>query len=150
MAFSSAACQIPTLLLIPSRKQSLHTHHNSQLQLHPRTAFQKCFSQRSSSSEPPQKENEVFEFERLFSNLNQATLKREPGSSITFLSFFKFSALPIQWFFSALVLHFKLHLILCDFSFSCIYQEVSRVQFSWLRAPRYALSYQWIRKYFVE
>ncbi|KAF5447629.1 hypothetical protein F2P56_033168 [Juglans regia] len=80
MALSSACFQVPTLLLIPSRKQLLHTHHNSQLQRHRRTAFQTFCSRRSSPSEPTQKENEVFEFERLFSNLNQATLKREPGS----------------------------------------------------------------------
>ncbi|GFZ18066.1 tryptophan/tyrosine permease [Actinidia rufa] len=43
----------------------------------------KCFSQRQSieqkSDKPPPPEEE-FELERLFSNLNQATLKREPGS----------------------------------------------------------------------
>ncbi|KAK7846005.1 hypothetical protein CFP56_008487, partial [Quercus suber] len=53
--------------------RSRTTHHNH-----------KCFSQKQkqteSESTTQQEENEEFEFERLFSNLNQATLKREPGS----------------------------------------------------------------------
>ncbi|XP_051134287.1 uncharacterized protein LOC127253650 isoform X2 [Andrographis paniculata] len=48
----------------------------------------KCFSREPSSTEqeaqqqvqPTEAEDERYEFERLFSNLNQATLKREPGS----------------------------------------------------------------------
>ena len=43
----------------------------------------KCFSQRQSIEQKPDKPpppEEEFEFERLFSNLNQATLKREPGN----------------------------------------------------------------------
>ncbi|CAI9106067.1 OLC1v1005125C1 [Oldenlandia corymbosa var. corymbosa] len=56
---------------------------------HTATSF-RCFSQRKSSEQIVQvkeqgeddedDEEEVYEFERLFSNLNQATLKREPGS----------------------------------------------------------------------
>ncbi|GAB2287108.1 hypothetical protein Dimus_021493 [Dionaea muscipula] len=49
----------------------------------------RCLSQRHSTQQPPpnpppapwqQRPVEVYELERLFSNLNQATLKREPGS----------------------------------------------------------------------
>lgn len=51
---------------------------------HPRISF-KCFSQRQSTEQIEQaKEEEVYEFERLFSNLNQATLKREPGNYFFF------------------------------------------------------------------
>ncbi|KAL4364520.1 Tyrosine-specific transport protein [Arachis hypogaea] len=39
----------------------------------------KCFLQKQSQS-TQEEEQQQFEFERLFSNLNQATLKREPGS----------------------------------------------------------------------
>ncbi|XP_062170875.1 uncharacterized protein LOC133876640 isoform X5 [Alnus glutinosa] len=85
MAVSSACFQVPTLLQIPSsRKQLLQTHRynrSSRPERHDRaTLLHKCFSQRQSQSNSTQKEKEEFEFERLFSNLNQATLKREPGS----------------------------------------------------------------------
>ncbi|KAF7815554.1 putative tyrosine-specific transporter [Senna tora] len=56
--------QVPKSLVIPSRKQQLSNLHE-------------CFVQRQSQSA---QEEEVLEIERLFSNLNQATLKREPGS----------------------------------------------------------------------
>ncbi|PIM99592.1 hypothetical protein CDL12_27914 [Handroanthus impetiginosus] len=50
----------------------------------PLRASVKCFSKGSSSNgegnEGREAEEQIFEFERLFSNLNQATLKREPGS----------------------------------------------------------------------
>ncbi|KAL3530121.1 hypothetical protein ACH5RR_009443 [Cinchona calisaya] len=49
---------------------------------HPSMSF-KCFSQKQSTEQIEQVQEEkeqVHEFERLFSNLNQSTLKREPGS----------------------------------------------------------------------
>ncbi|BFG30207.1 hypothetical protein CerSpe_164810 [Prunus speciosa] len=49
----------------------------------PRKLLTKCLpqSQKKSQLQPSESENETeFEFERLFSNLNQATLKREAGS----------------------------------------------------------------------
>ncbi|KAH7837722.1 hypothetical protein Vadar_017235 [Vaccinium darrowii] len=66
-------------LMVPSSRKSLSV---------------KCISQRESTKQQPeeeeeeeeeeaqqvQPEEEEFQFERLFSNLNQATLKREPGS----------------------------------------------------------------------
>jgi hypothetical protein len=42
----------------------------------------KCFSQQKQSQsiqEEKEEQEQAFQFERLFSNLNQATLKREPG-----------------------------------------------------------------------
>ncbi|GAB2218449.1 hypothetical protein Drorol1_Dr00001672 [Drosera rotundifolia] len=49
-----------------------------------RFSLVKCLSQKQSTQQPPRppktEEEEVYGFERLFSNLNQATLKREPGS----------------------------------------------------------------------
>ncbi|XVE79031.1 hypothetical protein DITRI_Ditri14bG0025300 [Diplodiscus trichospermus] len=53
------------------RKRDHHLH----LFTTPLRTF-KCFSQRQSADDQVQE----YEFERLFSNLNQATLKREPGS----------------------------------------------------------------------
>jgi hypothetical protein len=93
MAVSSACFQVPTLLQIPcSRKQLLQTHRynrSSRPERHDRaTLLHKCFSQRQSQSNSTQKEKEEFEFERLFSNLNQATLKREPGFPIAIIFFF--------------------------------------------------------------
>lgn len=49
----------------------------------PNTCF-KCFSRNPSQSESE------FEFERLFSNLNEASLKREPGSTIFFFFLYLF------------------------------------------------------------
>ncbi|KAB1203630.1 Tyrosine-specific transport protein [Morella rubra] len=84
MAVSSASFRIPTLLLSPSRTQLSYAYrysYSSQLERHQRTIpLQKCFSQKRSQPESPQNVNGESEFERLFSNLNQATLKREPGS----------------------------------------------------------------------
>lgn len=85
---SSACFQVPSLVLTPSsRKQWLQAHRYNRLsrpERHDRTTLlHKCFSQRQSQSKSTQKANEEFEFERLFSNLNQATLKREPGFPIT-------------------------------------------------------------------
>ncbi|XP_019460267.1 PREDICTED: uncharacterized protein LOC109359997 isoform X3 [Lupinus angustifolius] len=79
--------QIPTLVIQP-RNQHHHQHHHITFQqslftcVYPlRTNLHKCFLQKQSKAEQEQQqEQEVFEFERLFSNLNQATLKREPGS----------------------------------------------------------------------
>lgn len=54
----------------------------------PLRASVKCFSQRE---EEKQQLEQVYEFERLFSNLNQATLQREPGinsQSLLFLDLF--------------------------------------------------------------
>ncbi|KAH9790360.1 hypothetical protein KPL71_003375 [Citrus sinensis] len=83
--------QIPTLL-IPSISSSSSSRekkhhqciqiptHSLKHQLHsqsPTPRVIKCFSNRQSQSTEQEFE---FEFERLFSNLNQATLKRESGS----------------------------------------------------------------------
>ncbi|XVF69466.1 hypothetical protein PTKIN_Ptkin11bG0084500 [Pterospermum kingtungense] len=54
------------------RKRDHHQFHTP----FPLRTF-KCSSQRQSADDQAQ---QVYEFERLFSNLNQATLKREPGS----------------------------------------------------------------------
>lgn len=40
----------------------------------------KCLSQEEKQQLVQEDDEEVYEFERLFSNLNQATLKREPGN----------------------------------------------------------------------
>ncbi|KAJ7964920.1 tyrosine-specific transport protein [Quillaja saponaria] len=45
-----------------------------------RRTLQKCFFQKQTQPTQEEKEEQDFQFERLFSNLNQATLKREPGS----------------------------------------------------------------------
>ncbi|KAK7276626.1 hypothetical protein RIF29_17769 [Crotalaria pallida] len=93
--------QIPTLMIQP-RKQHLLWNWKAPPLLHQTTLKQslftssvylpcplrsnlhKCFLQKQSNSssqeQEEEEEQEVFEFERLFSNLNQATLKREPGS----------------------------------------------------------------------
>lgn len=74
--FSSKSCLVPTKIFpkccsISSKSPSLF----------------KCYSQRQSTEPKTEEiegekgyEEQVYEFERLFSNLNQATLKREPGS----------------------------------------------------------------------
>lgn len=61
----------------------------------PLRASVKCFSQEPSSTgeekqqlvQEVEAEEQVYEFERLFSNLNQATLKREPGINSQYISF---------------------------------------------------------------
>ncbi|KAG4129858.1 hypothetical protein ERO13_D09G106200v2 [Gossypium hirsutum] len=70
-------------LLCPKSLLRNRLHHHSHHQLPTPFKTFKCSSQRQSSDNQPQE----YEFERLFSNLNQATLKREPGSlsSATFL-----------------------------------------------------------------
>ncbi|KAL4282744.1 hypothetical protein GQ457_16G007110 [Hibiscus cannabinus] len=74
----------PRLLLQPQNylcpkslpTKRVHPYHHCHHRFHtPLTTF-KCSSQGQSADDQPQ----VYEFERLFSNLNQATLKREPGS----------------------------------------------------------------------
>ncbi|KAK8598190.1 hypothetical protein V6N13_095578 [Hibiscus sabdariffa] len=74
----------PRLLLQPQNylcpkslpTKRVHPYHHCHHRFHtPLTTF-KCSSQGRSADDQPQ----VYEFERLFSNLNQATLKREPGS----------------------------------------------------------------------
>lgn len=87
--------QIPTLL-IPSISSSSSSRekkhhqciqiptHSLKHQLHsqsPTPRVIKCFSNRQSQSTEQEFE---FEFERLFSNLNQATLKRESGNYFFF------------------------------------------------------------------
>ncbi|XP_057479647.1 uncharacterized protein LOC130766932 [Actinidia eriantha] len=86
------------ILRMPSLSQRLnfnHIHHDERRtsalsrrsmlidgRLATKSSF-KCFSQRQSIEQKPDKQpppEEEFELERLFSNLNQATLKREPGS----------------------------------------------------------------------
>lgn len=97
--------QIPTLL-IPSvsssssiRRKKHHIQiptHSLQHQLRsqsPAPRVIKCFSNRQSQSTEQEFE---FEFERLFSNLNQATLKREPGNYFFFL-FFWFLIVSFCW-----------------------------------------------------
>lgn len=79
MAVSSACFQVPRLLLIPSSRKQLLQTHRYKCSSRRTNLLHKCFSQQQSESKPTQKENEELEFERLFSNLNQATLKREPG-----------------------------------------------------------------------
>ncbi|KAL4611162.1 hypothetical protein ACB092_08G103500 [Castanea dentata] len=95
---TASSIKFPNFLLPRKQWLQLHTpqhrynHYSSQLQFQlsgtgrSRTTHHnhKCFSQKQkkteSESTTQQEENEEFEFERLFSNLNQATLKREPGS----------------------------------------------------------------------
>ncbi|XP_044504843.1 tyrosine-specific transport protein [Mangifera indica] len=83
MSALSYSLQIPALLgPFPSRKchnkiqiplpKLLQHQLPSQLSFIPQRTFQ-CFSQKHSTQQE-------FEVERLFSNVNQATLKREPGS----------------------------------------------------------------------
>ncbi|KAL0419457.1 UNVERIFIED_CONTAM: Tyrosine-specific transport protein [Sesamum radiatum] len=70
----------------PSRTQQLLLTHS--FVDSPLRASVKCFSKGPSSAgqnkqelvQEVEDEGQVYEFERLFSNLNQATLKREPGS----------------------------------------------------------------------
>ncbi|KAL0459077.1 UNVERIFIED_CONTAM: Tyrosine-specific transport protein [Sesamum latifolium] len=70
----------------PSRTQQLLLTHS--FVDSPLRASAKCFSKGPSSAgqenqelvQEVEDEGQVYEFERLFSNLNQATLKREPGS----------------------------------------------------------------------
>lgn len=80
--FSSKSCLVPTKIFpkccsISSKSPSLF----------------KCYSQRQSTEPKTEEiegekgyEEQVYEFERLFSNLNQATLKREPGISLFYLA----------------------------------------------------------------
>ncbi|KAJ4979735.1 hypothetical protein NE237_010515 [Protea cynaroides] len=81
MALSSPSIQIPQLILQPRKLPSVSTSlvqtniskpilfRSSSYKFSQSTIF-KCFSQKQSTEE----------FERLFSNLNQVNLKREPGS----------------------------------------------------------------------
>ncbi|KAI5433427.1 hypothetical protein KIW84_020631, partial [Lathyrus oleraceus] len=82
---------IPTFLIQQRRQQLLfklppflhQTNLPSPLSLS-RKKLHKCFSQQketqSIQEEKEEEEEEAFQFERLFSNINQVTLKREPGS----------------------------------------------------------------------
>ncbi|MED6155354.1 hypothetical protein PIB30_004369 [Stylosanthes scabra] len=101
--------QVPTLFNKPRKQQQhhqlqwkpFHPTHETNLQQrlfssvhlpsHLRENLHKCFLQKQSQStqeeeeeddddDEEEEEQQQFEFERLFSNLNQATLKREPGS----------------------------------------------------------------------
>lgn len=96
--------QIPTLL-IPSISSSSSSRekkhhqciqiptHSLKHQLHsqsPSPRVIKCFSNRQSQST---EQEFKFEFERLFSNLNQATLKRESGNYFFFFGFLQFHLL---------------------------------------------------------
>jgi len=111
---------IPVQQWTPSRPlQHLHTNHQYYLS---RTSFQ-CMS-RSQQQE--------YEVERLFSNLNQVTLKREPG--IPVLSFF-FLYIKNTLIRSLCCIQFCLHVVpLC-------FQEVYLVQYFWLLALRYIYVY---------
>ncbi|GMG99966.1 hypothetical protein Nepgr_001806 [Nepenthes gracilis] len=110
MAFSSSSLSLPvSFLLFQKHLVPLHNYHHHHhrrkpsnsvqndllstnsihfSRTHPRFSMIKCLSQRQSTQQPPppakqeqqQQQDEYYEFERLFSNLNQATLKREPGS----------------------------------------------------------------------
>lgn len=75
--FSSNSCYVPTKILPKCCSQSSKS----------RTLFE-CYSQRQSSERKTEEilegevvgiKEEVYDFERLFSNLNQATFKREAG-----------------------------------------------------------------------
>lgn len=74
---------IPTFVTKPRNKQLLcnvPSFHQTTLQSTPlSTNLHKCFSQQKQSQSFQEQEQQAFRFERLFSNLNQATLKREPG-----------------------------------------------------------------------
>lgn len=62
----------------------------------------KCWSQKQSVEEESEKikrGEEVYEFERLFSNLNQATLKRESGTLLTKLNLFILFSLLGQYIY---------------------------------------------------
>lgn len=74
--FSSSSCLVPTKIFPKCCSKSSKS-----------PTFFKCYSQRQSSEQKTEEiegevniREQVYEFERLFSNLNQATLKREPGS----------------------------------------------------------------------
>lgn len=86
--FSSNSCYVPPRILPKCCSQSFKS----------RTLF-KCYSQRQSSEQKTEEilegevvgiREEVYDFERLFSNLNQATLKREAGIFNLLLSWFIF------------------------------------------------------------
>ncbi|CAH1427228.1 unnamed protein product [Lactuca virosa] len=98
-AFSSPSCfpplscsdnHKPLVFRISYHQRRRHHHHTkTSILLPPSTPLGlikfRCFSsqeqQQSSEQKPKLEEDDVeFEFERLFSNLNRATLKREPGS----------------------------------------------------------------------
>ncbi|XP_057441465.1 uncharacterized protein LOC130733339 isoform X2 [Lotus japonicus] len=93
MLSSSPFFQIPTFVIQQRNQQQLlwkvPQFHQTTLQstfstslhlpCHVRRNLHKCFSQKQSQEEEEQLEQKS-QIERLFSNLNQATLKREPGS----------------------------------------------------------------------
>ncbi|KAL3354870.1 hypothetical protein AABB24_019121 [Solanum stoloniferum] len=74
--FSSNSCLVPTKIFPKCCSISSKS-----------STFFKCYSQRQSTEQKTEEiegkngyQEQVYDFERLFSNLNQATLKREPGS----------------------------------------------------------------------
>uniref|UniRef100_A0A3Q7J0Y1 Tyrosine-specific transport protein n=1 Tax=Solanum lycopersicum TaxID=4081 RepID=A0A3Q7J0Y1_SOLLC len=74
--FSSNYCLVPTKIFPKCCSISSKS-----------STFFKCYSQRQSTEQKNEEtegkngyQEQVYDFERLFSNLNQATLKREPGS----------------------------------------------------------------------
>ncbi|KAL3325319.1 hypothetical protein AABB24_039090 [Solanum stoloniferum] len=73
---SSNSCLVPTKIFPKCCSKSSKS-----------STFFKCYSQRQSTEQKTEEiegkngyQEQVYDFERLFSNLNQATLKREPGS----------------------------------------------------------------------
>ncbi|XP_061344695.1 uncharacterized protein LOC133290604 isoform X1 [Gastrolobium bilobum] len=93
---SSPFFHVPTHVIQPRKQQQLQLwkvppFHQTTLQSSLLTCvylpcslrrnLHKCFLERQSqSAQEEEEQQQAFEFERLFSNLNQATLKREPGS----------------------------------------------------------------------
>lgn len=76
--FSSNYCLVPTKIFPKCCSISSKS-----------STFFKCYSQRQSTEQKNEEtegkngyQEQVYDFERLFSNLNQATLKREPGISL--------------------------------------------------------------------
>lgn len=135
---TASSIKFPNFLLPRKQWLQLHTHqhrydhYSSQLQLQlsgtgtgtgrSRTTHHnhKCFSQKQkkteSESTTQQEENEESEFERLFSNLNQATLKREPG--FFSINVTKFQCTPLlycHYYYCSLLLFCHTH----TFSLAC-------------------------------
>jgi len=110
---------IPNFLIKPRKTQLLCKVHLQSTSLYfpspmNRKNLHKCFSQQEQSQsiqeekddEQEQEEQHAFQFERLFSNLNQATLKREPGWCIAICT-------PLLFYLSIISLTYSCFLYLC-------------------------------------
>lgn len=127
MSALSYSLQIPALLgPFPSRKchnkiqiplpKLLQHQLPSQLSFIPQRTFQ-CFSQKHSTQQE-------FEVERLFSNVNQATLKREPGI-IFFNIITLFSVYLVSYLLLLVIINIRFRkFIQCHFS-CCRYNGMS-------------------------